>query len=172
MVRKDYTSRSEVGVTQQQGDGLGFEYQPIGESGFSASGPIVKQKKTRLNRKSKRFDMTDLIKTHRHHTVRRRLENIHSGVSSSSINYWELNKCDLLEYAHIFQADKITAHSFGDIYCEILRKYRYKSIIQGEIKRKKLRMLEIGLGCGHHIVGAGANMFKKYFTEDGPGLEL
>ena len=63
-------------------------------------------------------------------------------------DFRDMNTCPLMILGKEFEDDKFYHHTFGDLYCENLSPFRNS--------RQKLRMLEIGLGCGHHNHGRSA----------------
>ena len=71
--------------------------------------------------------------------------------------------------------DKVLAHSFGDVYCEIFERINDRARGMKDHSNRVVgpfRMLEIGFGCGHHNNGVSAVLWKTYFTEHGPGVTL
>lgn len=73
--------------------------------------------------------------------------------------------CPLFELGRLYQNDKIISHNYGNLYCELMQQFRHKE--------KKVKMLEIGFGCGHHNHGTSAQMWKKYFQSgSGPDVSL
>ena len=66
-----------------------------------------------------------------------------------------------------YEADKVgpitrvgsAGHRYGPMYCDILTPLRSSP--------HKLRVLEIGFGCGHYNNGVGARLIKNFFQSDG-----
>lgn len=66
-----------------------------------------------------------------------------------------------------YEADKVgpitrvgsAGHRYGPMYCDILTPLRSSP--------RKLRVLEIGFGCGHYNNGVGARVIKNFFQSDG-----
>ena len=88
-------------------------------------------------------------------------------VSAPRFTYRDVPNCRLIALGEEYKDDKfVGVHTFGNLYCEVLRDFR-------RTRGRKLRMLEIGFGCGHVNHGASAQVWKKFFTENnGPGLQL
>ena len=63
-------------------------------------------------------------------------------------------ECPLYKLGFKHESDKINQHRFYELYCDLLEKYR---------GREAMRMLEIGFGCGHHVHGSSALMWREYF---------
>lgn len=74
--------------------------------------------------------------------------------------------CPLAGLGKFFDNDKMVSHQYLPIYCEKLQPFRKSDT--------RLRMLEIGFGCGHHGErGSSANMWKSFFhMRHGPGVDL
>ena len=103
---------------------------------------------------------------------RLRSESFTSTSTSTSItrrttySYRDVQRCRLHELGERHNDDKFVMHTYGNLYCEAFRDFR-------RTRGRKLRMLEIGFGCGHTNHGASAQLWKEYFTErSGPGVEL
>ena len=64
------------------------------------------------------------------------------------LDWRDVNTCQLMALGKEHEDDKFYGHIFGDLYCETLIPFRNS--------RTKLRMLEIGFGCGHHNHGRSA----------------
>ena len=72
-----------------------------------------------------------------------------SGAINTEVLDWrDVNNCQLMALGKEYDDDKFYEHTFGDIYCETLIPFRSS--------RSKLRMLEVGFGCGHHNHGRSA----------------
>ena len=69
-------------------------------------------------------------------------------VKNYNPDFRDMNTCPLMILGKEFEDDKFYHHTYGDLYCENLSPFRNS--------RQKLRMLEIGLGCGHHNNGRSA----------------
>ena len=69
-------------------------------------------------------------------------------VKNYNLDFRDMNTCPLMILGKEFEDDKFYHHTYGDLYCENLSPFRNS--------RQKLRMLEIGLGCGHHNNGRSA----------------
>ena len=69
-------------------------------------------------------------------------------VKNYNPDFRDINTCPLMILGKEFEDDKFYHHTYGDLYCENLSPFRNS--------RQKLRMLEIGLGCGHHNNGRSA----------------
>ena len=64
--------------------------------------------------------------------------------------------CNFEEIASKYKVDKIDEyHRYQDLYCMLFQPLRHS----------KIAMLEIGFGCGHHIAGASALLFKEFFSQ-------
>lgn len=70
---------------------------------------------------------------------RQLLEKIHN------LNYMDMKTCPLMILGKELEDDKFYHHTYGDLYCE--------NLMPSRISRQKLRMFEIGFGCGHHNHG-------------------
>jgi hypothetical protein len=78
----------------------------------------------------------------------------------------KISACNLFDIGKALEDDKFTSHSFGTLYCELLNPIRTGL-------NRKIRMLEIGFGCGHHNHGVSARVWKQFFSpSNGPGLAL
>ena len=99
------------------------------------------------------------------------------------MNYWELNNCPIIEIGKKIEEDKVLTHTYGEMYCELFENLCHKEKNKGMKNKEKyhslnnknsgkLRMLEIGFGCGHHVQGVSSVLWKTYFTEHGPGVTL
>lgn len=82
-----------------------------------------------------------------------------SGASLLSVNtevldWRDVNSCELMALGKEYNDDKFYDHIFGDLYCENLIPFRNS--------KTKLRMLEIGFGCGHHNHGRSAQGKRIY----------
>lgn len=75
-----------------------------------------------------------------------------------NLDYRDMNTCPLMILGKELEDDKFYHHTYGDLYCENLMPFR--------ISRQKLRMLEIGLGCGHHNSGRSAQGATNYQLAD------
>lgn len=65
-------------------------------------------------------------------------------------------KCNLAQLGEEFSVDKMNPyHNFQSLYCDLFR----------PIRQMKLKMLEIGFGCGHHVHGQSAKMWKAFFPK-------
>ena len=89
-----------------------------------------------------------------------------TGRRHGTYSYRDVKRCRLHELGERHNDDKFVMHTYGNLYCEVFRDFR-------RTRGRKLRMLEIGFGCGHTNHGASAQLWKQYFSErNGPGLEL
>ena len=97
----------------------------------------------------------------------RRLRGSRFASSPPRFTYRDVPNCRLIALGQEYKDDKfVGVHTFGNLYCEVLRDFR-------RTRGRKLRMLEIGFGCGHINHGASAQVWKTFFTEsNGPGLQL
>jgi len=65
----------------------------------------------------------------------------------------------------IMTDDKFTIHAYQNLYCETFRDFRRSPM--------KMKMLEIGFGCGHHVNGRSSLIWTTWFAAaGGAGLEL
>jgi hypothetical protein len=72
--------------------------------------------------------------------------------------------CNLFELGRKYKSDKMLDHIFYESYCDTLQKY---------VGMKDLRVLEIGFGCGHHVHGSSAQLWREYFDKNGTtGMKL
>jgi hypothetical protein len=69
-------------------------------------------------------------------------------VNTEVLDWRDVNNCELMALGKEYDDDKFYHHIFGDLYCENFIPFRNS--------RSKLRMLEIGFGCGHHNHGRSA----------------
>jgi hypothetical protein len=69
-------------------------------------------------------------------------------LNTEVLDWRDVNNCELMALGKEYEDDKFYNHIFGDIYCENFIPFRNS--------RSKLRMLEIGFGCGHHNHGRSA----------------
>lgn len=70
--------------------------------------------------------------------------------------------CSLVKLGERYNDDKFTNHNYQNLYCEVLRDFQQS--------QRKMRMLEIGFGCGHNInqlnqQGVSALIWKEYFGD-------
>ena len=68
--------------------------------------------------------------------------------------------CALVSLGVRYNDDKFTNHQYQNLYCEVLRDFQRS--------QRKIRMLEIGFGCGHNVntpnqQGVSALIWKEYF---------
>lgn len=64
-------------------------------------------------------------------------------------------RCQLTKLGNHYEVDKFNPfQNYQSLYCELFFHKR----------AQKLRMLEIGFGCGHHVHGASAKLWNKFFT--------
>jgi hypothetical protein len=65
------------------------------------------------------------------------------------------HKCILDHLGTVYEVDKFNDfHNYQSLYCDLFR----------PLRENHIKMLEIGFGCGHHIAGASAKLWNKYFT--------
>ena len=81
--------------------------------------------------------------------------------------YWFMtsnDSCPLYHMGLILGDDKFTSHSYHNMYCEVFRDFK--------ATQKKIRMLEIGFGCGHNNHGVSARIWKSFFSNGGSDVNL
>ena len=71
-----------------------------------------------------------------------------------------ITDCSLVSLGERYNDDKFTNHNYQNLYCEVLRDFQRS--------QRKMRMLEIGFGCGHNVntpnqQGVSALIWKEYF---------
>ena len=54
-----------------------------------------------------------------------------------------ITSCSLVSLGERYHDDKFTNHNYQNLYCEVLRDFQRS--------QRKMRMLEIGFGCGHNV---------------------
>ena len=75
-----------------------------------------------------------------------------------------ITSCSLVKLGERYNDDKFTNHNYQNLYCEVLRDFQRS--------QRKMRMLEIGFGCGHNVhqpnqQGVSALIWKEYFDDGG-----
>lgn len=62
--------------------------------------------------------------------------------------------CPLTKMGDFYKVDKFNPfQNYQSLYCDLFQHMRFEPV----------NMLEIGFGCGHHIAGASARLWKKFF---------
>ena len=136
-------------------------------------------------------------------------------MGTSSLPYWAVPHCPLVQYGREVGHQSYLTHAYGDLYCEVFRDFRRTK------RGGKLRLLEVGFDCqgpgqgqgqeqgqgqgqeqgqgqgqdrtsnrdvgarrtsgtggtggvagGAGGGGASARVWKKYFTDNGPGVQI
>lgn len=67
--------------------------------------------------------------------------------------------CPIEEIGRSLKVDKYDeGHRYGDAYCELTSRLKHSG--------QKVRLLEIGFGCGHHPNGASARCWHRFFESN------
>lgn len=62
--------------------------------------------------------------------------------------------CPLAKMGDFYKVDKFNPfQNYQSLYCDLFQHMRFEPV----------SMLEIGFGCGHHVAGASARLWKKFF---------